>query len=37
VTIGPAIDAAGRDARELCEETQRWIEGTLAAQRQNLG
>jgi 1-acyl-sn-glycerol-3-phosphate acyltransferase len=35
VTIGPPIEAAGRDARELCDETQRWIEGTLAAQRQS--
>ncbi|MDY6944296.1 MAG: lysophospholipid acyltransferase family protein [Pseudomonadota bacterium] len=30
VVIGPAIDAAGRDARELNEEVRTWIETTLA-------
>jgi 1-acyl-sn-glycerol-3-phosphate acyltransferase len=30
VVIGPAIDAAGRDARELNEEVRAWIEKKLA-------
>ncbi|MBL8265721.1 lysophospholipid acyltransferase family protein [Steroidobacter sp.] len=29
VVIGPPIDAAGRDARELNEEVRAWIESTL--------
>lgn len=29
VVIGPAIAAAGRDPRELNDEVQRWIEGTM--------
>jgi len=29
VVIGPAIEAAGRDARELNAEVQAWIEGTM--------
>ena len=31
VRIGPAIDAAGRDARELNEEVRLWIERELAS------
>jgi 1-acyl-sn-glycerol-3-phosphate acyltransferase len=31
VSIGPPIQAAGRDAREINEEAQRWIEGRIAA------
>ncbi|MDY0066264.1 MAG: lysophospholipid acyltransferase family protein [Steroidobacteraceae bacterium] len=30
VAIGPPIDAAGRDAREVNEEVRAWIEGKLA-------
>jgi 1-acyl-sn-glycerol-3-phosphate acyltransferase len=30
VRIGPAIDAAGRDPRELNDEVRAWIEGELA-------
>lgn len=30
VAIGPPIDAAGRDPRELNEEVRQWIEGKLA-------
>lgn len=30
VRIGPAIDAAGRDPRELNDEVRSWIEGELA-------
>lgn len=33
VVIGPAIEAAGRDARELNEQVREWIEGRLAAMR----
>lgn len=29
VVIGPAIETAGRDPRELNDEVQRWIEGTM--------
>ncbi len=29
VVIGPAIEAAGRDPRELNSEVQNWIEGTM--------
>jgi 1-acyl-sn-glycerol-3-phosphate acyltransferase len=31
VAIGPAIEAAGRDARELNEEVRNWIETRIAA------
>ncbi|HKE97221.1 MAG TPA: lysophospholipid acyltransferase family protein [Povalibacter sp.] len=34
VVIGPPIDAAGRDPRELNEEVRTWIEGTLATMRE---
>lgn len=33
VAIGPPIDAAGRDPRELNEEVRNWIEGQLATMR----
>jgi len=29
VVIGPPIDTAGRDPRELNTEAQDWIEGTM--------
>jgi 1-acyl-sn-glycerol-3-phosphate acyltransferase len=31
--IGPPVDPAGRDAREVTEEIQRWIEGRVAELR----
>ena len=31
VVIGPPIEAAGRDPRELNEEVRAWIEATLAS------
>jgi 1-acyl-sn-glycerol-3-phosphate acyltransferase len=30
VVVGPPIEAAGRDPREINEEAQAWIESTIA-------
>jgi 1-acyl-sn-glycerol-3-phosphate acyltransferase len=30
VIVGPPIDAAGREPREINEEAQAWIESTIA-------
>ena len=37
VVIGPPIEAAGRDARELNAEVQGWIEGTMRSLRDTAG
>ena len=31
--IGPAVDPAGREIREINEELQTWIEGEVASMR----
>jgi hypothetical protein len=36
VVIGPPIEAAGRDPRELNAEVQAWIERTMQALRSRL-
>jgi 1-acyl-sn-glycerol-3-phosphate acyltransferase len=33
VVVGPPVEAAGRDPRELNAEVQAWIEGTMQALR----
>jgi 1-acyl-sn-glycerol-3-phosphate acyltransferase len=37
VAIGPPIDAAGRDPRELNEEVRTWIERRLASMTTEAG